>query len=357
MDNSDESLNNRGGWAPNPHLPATVAPTCQPIAVPFQQRFRFTLSHGRTILLALSFASIASATGFLTAALWPWARHDKPGPVVTALLPSPARGTLAGDSPAEDSLASDIPIRDKEGSTRDSADRTAKMTSLAATSSAGINTDACHINPPAPQLVVTKPPIVINVDQPAPLGLKVDGAPEGAQLVMCGLAANSASSAGQPIDEKTWILPASEAANATIIPPRGFVGPMKLAIVLIATDKSLADRRTLDLEWLPQTPPAPSVKIPRKVDDADLNKLLEQGIRLKAAGNFADARAILTRIAQAGDSRAAFMLAETYDPISLAKRQLLPAESDIEQARIWYRKASALGSPEAPGRLDRLANW
>jgi TPR repeat protein len=69
------------------------------------------------------------------------------------------------------------------------------------------------------------------------------------------------------------------------------------------------------------------------------------------------ARGVFQRLAQAGDSRAAFLLAETYDPISLAKRQLLPPESDPELARIWYRKASEGGSPEANARLDRLSNW
>jgi hypothetical protein len=376
MNNSGESLNDRGGWTLNPHLPAVVPPPCQPIAVPLRRRLRFTLPHGRTILLALSFTSIASGTGFLTAALWPWAHHGKAGPAVMALLPSArddlagedtaredlahaaARDGRAGDNPARDSLAGDNPARGKEVSNAgDSAGHSAKMTSSAATSSAGIDTDVCRINPPAPQLFVTKPPTVINAGEPAVLGLKVDGAPDGAQLVICGLVANSVFSAGQPVDEKTWTLPASEVTNATIIPPPGFVGPMKLAVALVTTDKSLADRRTLDLEWLPPVPSAPSVKIPRKVDDADLNKQLEQGSRLKATGNFTDARVILTRIAQAGDSRAAFMLAETYDPISLAKRQLLPPESDLELARIWYRKASALGSLEAPGRLERLATW
>ncbi len=372
MNNSGERLNHGSGWTLDSHLPAIVPPPSQPMAVPVEGRFRLTLPHGRTIFLAVSFVAIASATGFLTAAMWPWAHRSGPGPVVTASLQSlardsrdenPARGDtvrngLGQDDTARDSLASNNPVHDKEVSNAgDSADRSAKATGLAATSSAGIDTDVCHSDLPAPQLVVTKPPTVMPVGQPASLGLSVDGAPEGAQLVICGLTSNFVFFPGRSVDEKTWTLPASEAASATIVPPPGFVGPMKLAIALVATDKGLADRRTLDLEWLPQTPAAPSVKIPRKVEDADLNKQFEEGVRLKTAGNFADARAILTRIAQAGDSRAAFMLAETYDPISLAKRQLLPAESDIELARIWYRKASALGSPEAPGRLERLANW
>lgn len=366
MHNDGENFDHGNGWTVNSHLPAIIPPAGQPVAVPYRRRLGFTLPHWRTILLAVSFASIASVTGFLTAALWPWAHHDKTGPVVMAILPSLASDSLADENPARDSLPRDNPAgnnltRDnvtpeKEASNAGgSADPGANTTNLAATPSAGIDSGPCHVSAPAPQLVAN---MVLRADEPASLGLKVEDAPEGAQLVVCGLAANSVFSAGQSIDEKTWTLPASEIAKATVTPPRGFVGPMRLDVALLNTDKTLADRRTLDLQWLlPEAPPAPSVKTPRKVDDPQLNKLLEDGVRFKAAGNLADARVIFSRIAQAGDSRAAFMLAETYDPISLAKRQLLPANSDIELARIWYRKASALGSQEAPGRLERLATW
>jgi hypothetical protein len=348
MHNKGETFDHRGGWTDNPHPPAIIPPSGQPMAAPFGRRVGFTLSHGRSILLAVSFASIASATGFLTAALWPWAHLDKTGPVVMAILPSLTGNSLAGETPARDT-----PAGDKEASNAgDSTDTDANMTNLAATPAAGI-IDPCQITSPAPQLVVN---MVLHANEPASLGLKVESAPEGAQLVICGLAANAVFSAGQSVGEKTWTLPASEIAKATVTPPQGFVGPMKLDVALLNTDKTLADRRTLDLQWLPETPPAPSVK-PQKVEDAQLNRLLEDGVRLKAAGNIADARAIFSRIAQAGDSRAAFMLAETYDPIALAKRQLLPADSDMELARIWYRKAHALGAQEASGRLERLATW
>jgi hypothetical protein len=348
MHNKGETFDHGGGWTDNPHPPAIIPPTGQPVAAPFGRRIGFMLPHGRSILLAVSFASIASVTGFLTAALWPWAHLDKTGPVVMAILPS-----LTGNSLARETPARDTPAGEKEASNAgDNTDTGASTTNLAATPPFGI-IDPCQISSSAPQLVVN---MVLHANEPASLGLKVEGAPEGAQLVICGLAANAVFSAGQSIGEKTWSLPASEIAKATVTPPQGFVGPMKLDLALLNTDKTLADRRTLDLQWLPEAPPAPSVK-PQKVEDAQLNRLLEEGVRLKAAGNIADARAIFSRIAQAGDSRAAFMLAETYDPIALAKRQLLPANSDMELARIWYRKAHALGAQEASGRLERLATW
>jgi TPR repeat protein len=175
-------------------------------------------------------------------------------------------------------------------------------------------------------------------------------------LIICGFAARSVFSAGRSIDENTWVLPVAEAADLTLLPPRGFVGPMKLVVVLVNTDRSLADRRTVLLQWLPQTSGVSAAPAPQT---ADVNDQLEEGKRLRSAGNLAGARAIFQRHAATGDSRAAFLLAETYDPIVLARYQhhLLPPDSDLEKARLWYRRASQRGSPEANARLDRLSDW
>jgi TPR repeat protein len=181
--------------------------------------------------------------------------------------------------------------------------------------------------------------------------VRVESAPDGAQLIVCGFAAKSLFSAGQSIDEKTWTMPVSDVADATVLPPPGFVGPMKLVVALLNPDMSFADRRVVYLQWLPQTPGAQAM--PRI---AEINEQLEEGKRLKAAGNLAAARAIFLGLARS-DSRAAFLLAETYDPISLAKHQLPPPDSDLEMARLWYRRSAERGSPEANARLERLANW
>jgi hypothetical protein len=188
----------------------------------------------------------------------------------------------------------------------------------------------------------------------------VEGAPNGAQVIICGFAAKSIISVGNSIDEKTWTLPVSDVADANLIPPPEFVGSMKLEAVLVNPDETIADRRTLQLQWRPQMQAAPGVSSAgekRDTGDAEVEKQLEEGKRLQAAGNLLLARGIFLRYAQAGHSRAAFLYADSYDPISLAKRLLLLPESDSSVARIWYRKASALGSQEASTRLERLATW
>lgn len=231
---------------------------------------------------------------------------------------------------------------------------------VATTPIVGIDGDVCHTGFPVPQLVVSGPPTALPAEAPASLGLTVEGAPDGAQLIICGFAAKSIISVGKSIDEKTWTLPVSDVADASLIPPPGFVGPMNLDVVLVNPDKSVAARRMLQLRWQPQMRAVlvmPSAREKKDVGETEVERQLEEGKRFQAAGNFSLARGIFLRYAQAGHPRAAFLYADSYDPISLAKRQLLPPESDASAARIWYRKAFEWGSQEASIRLERLATW
>ncbi len=326
MDNDGGSFEGQNSWTYTAHLPAVIPPPRPPIVVPVWRRF--ALPHWRLILVA----ALASGVGIVSAAVWPFQ---------TKL------SAVGNTAPGRDAASEAAAPAGEDGAARPSI--TVKVT---AAPSAGIDGNFCRASLPAPQVVVSGPPTLLPAEAPAALGLTVDGAADGAQLVICGFAAKSVFSAGRSIDERTWTMPVSEVSDVTLIPPRGFVGPMKLIVALLNPDKSLVDRRALRLQWLPQTPGA--LTMPPM---AEVNRQLEEGKRLRAAGNLPLARGVFLRLAQAGDSRAAFLLAETYDPISLAKRQLLPPDSDPELARIWYRKASDWGSQEANGRLERLSNW
>jgi TPR repeat protein len=118
------------------------------------------------------------------------------------------------------------------------------------------------------------------------------------------------------------------------------------------------------------------------------------------AGDVSNARLVLQQAAEAGNATAALELGATYDPIELEKSEARaatalptvvaqpaavplprerPAEApsalgvqtvaskalpnipikalpDIAMARTWYQKAKDLGSTEAKGRLENLAN-
>ena len=132
---------------------------------------------------------------------------------------------------------------------------------------------------------------------------------------------------------------------------------MELGLELRLANDSVADRKTLHLEW---TAPAVSqATIPafvvRHLDSDEVAALLKRGEGFIASGDLASARLVLQRAAEAGEAQAALSLAGTYDPIALEKLGLQGQKADIEKARTWYQRAQELGSAAAPGRLQLLA--
>jgi TPR repeat protein len=82
--------------------------------------------------------------------------------------------------------------------------------------------------------------------------------------------------------------------------------------------------------------------------------LLKRGNDLVLSGDIAAARLVLRRAAEAGNARAAFALAGTYNPITLEKLQVHGLSPDLAVARRWYEKAKELGSPDALRELQIL---
>lgn len=110
----------------------------------------------------------------------------------------------------------------------------------------------------------------------------------------------------------------------------------------------------------PQAAAAPEVAVPAEpihhLDAGEIAALLKRGDALIASGDVAAARLVLRRAAEAGDARAAMMLAGTYDPTVLEKLGVHGVVPDLVMARSWYEKARRFGAPEASSQLDRLAN-
>jgi TPR repeat protein len=73
------------------------------------------------------------------------------------------------------------------------------------------------------------------------------------------------------------------------------------------------------------------------------------------SGDFAAARLLLRRAADAGSASATLMLGETFDPVFIRELGAIGFEPDVAQAREWYQKAADLGSDIAAQRLGRLA--
>jgi hypothetical protein len=212
---------------------------------------------------------------------------------------------------------------------------------------------------PPPQLVVAQA-APASTDEARRLDISLSRATEGASLLVGGLPPGAAVSAGRPSGSKWWRLSQSELEGAVVTPPHGFAGSMDLVLELRLADASLADHKTLRLEWLPPTPteptPAEPAFVPRRLDPGEIEALLEHGQQSIAKGDLAAARALFQRAAEAGDAIAAFALAETYDPIALKRLGEQGFAPDIAMARTWYERAQKFGSNSAAQRLQTLEN-
>jgi hypothetical protein len=112
---------------------------------------------------------------------------------------------------------------------------------------------------------------------------------------------------------------------------------------------------------LEPTIPAPATPVPapspiRRLDYDEVAMLEERGQQLMTIGDFAAARLMLQRAAEAGSPRASFDLGATYDPMMLRQLALRGIKPDAAVARTWYQKAKQFGSAEAAHRLELLAN-
>jgi hypothetical protein len=103
-------------------------------------------------------------------------------------------------------------------------------------------------------------------------------------------------------------------------------------------------------------PPTAATPPARKLDADELATLLTRAKGLLAAGDIPPARLLLERAADAQESGAALMLAQTYDPDVLGTQDIRNITPDPATARTWYQRAAQLGSAAAQRRLSQLQN-
>jgi hypothetical protein len=177
---------------------------------------------------------------------------------------------------------------------------------------------------------------------------------------------------------------ASELSGAAIRPPPGFVGVIDLAVELRLADDT-PDRLSLRLMWVDkpktttvsevaqtaaapfgtggagtspgETPNSQATSAPlRRLDRDEVDDLRKRGEEFMAAGNLGLARLAFQHAAEAGDPRAAFALATTYDPTLLEARRVIGVVPNVALARAWYQKAKEFGSTDASLRLEMFTN-
>jgi TPR repeat protein len=143
-----------------------------------------------------------------------------------------------------------------------------------------------------------------------------------------------------------------ETARASTVEPDPVQQPAPTAAAEIAA-----------LTQQPPPPPQPQVvQAPRppapvapQLTQSELALLMERGHRFVESGDFASARPLYRRAAEAGYAEAALALGDTYDPTFLKQRRVVGLAPDPAKARQWYQRALELGSLEADMKLGRLS--
>ncbi len=119
-------------------------------------------------------------------------------------------------------------------------------------------------------------------------------------------------------------------------------------VVVAALPESI---QPLPLRSVPLLGGAPSVSSePAKVDD----RLISRAEDLLHKGDVSSARLLLERALAGGHARAAFLLAETFDPNVLSKLGAMGLKGDAAKAREFYTQAQSLGMAQARERLEAL---
>jgi hypothetical protein len=131
-----------------------------------------------------------------------------------------------------------------------------------------------------------------------------------------------------------------------------------------AFDKAAIDRLALAFRAGPQGMDAAAAtrgfaSLPIDAGKTDVTaetlRLRAEGLAAMAGGDFAGARALLERAAEAGDARALLVLGDAYDPATLARMGALGLKGDAQRARDYYARALAAGVQAARQRIAALA--
>jgi hypothetical protein len=112
---------------------------------------------------------------------------------------------------------------------------------------------------------------------------------------------------------------------------------------------------------MPQATPSPAPAVtsepppPSRLLPDEIAALIARGDAFLGVGDIVSARLFYERAAEAGDGPAALLVGETFDPALIARTGLRGVRGDAEKAAEWYRRAVALGAPEAEAMLKNLA--
>jgi len=111
-----------------------------------------------------------------------------------------------------------------------------------------------------------------------------------------------------------------------------------------------APAQTAPTHGSPQAPARGAVVL----DENEVDTLMRRGKNLLNDGDFAAARVLFERAANAGSAEAALALGSTYDPNVIKRLGAIMVKPDVASARKWYQLAAERGSAAASLQLANL---
>lgn len=184
-----------------------------------------------------------------------------------------------------------------------------------------------------------------------PIRLEPPTAPlAGARIVLRGLPADAIVPRASRGPEGSVVLPVEALPSGILDMTNVRTGDSQIEIELQGKSGEVLDRATAVLTI------APNMAAPRAEPQSNRlgENLVTRGRALFASGDVAGARLMLERAVEVGSATAAFVLAETFDPLVLAGIGVRGMQPDVRQARFWYERARNLGVANAHERLRRL---
>lgn len=179
-----------------------------------------------------------------------------------------------------------------------------------------------------PVLIPEPKPVPVTKDAPAPIS-PIDRAPEPTNPVPVALT-----------PPHPTVTPPASLPNVTVPvaltppPPAPIVKPVEVAIA---------------------APAAIAMPMAKPVFDSTQGLMFaKRGDEMLEVKDISAARKFYEAAANAGNVHAAVILAKSYDPFFVEDFKTMVFRPDPDMAVFWYRKAAALGDPEAATRLNSL---
>ena len=197
-------------------------------------------------------------------------------------------------------------------------------------------------------------------------------------LMFRGLPPEITLSAGFRLRD-AWAVSLSDASDLRMSSPPGYQGSYMLTVTLHKGQSTNPETRMIAVRLgptvssdgavsalpVPPTPaPAPkaeldsvAVSITGKVErlgEGEEIRLLENADEMLKTGDIEAARLVYSELSAHGSAKAAFLMAQTYDPQVLEEHFIVGLQPDAELARQWYSRAGELGDRDAKERLRQL---